>query len=449
MRGTNVRPHHHPARLGARPAGRFLAAAAAAAGLLASALGWSSPAWGSTTQVALPTEVDALAFAPNAETILFGPLGIETRLPGPVDDAEQVSVTLGPDGSITGVRVAQRLTLSGTGDFSFKVPGPARDVTVLPGSDSAPGVRKGALLWQGFAGGRKLLAAQVDLFPAQEAGRLPVRFTLAMRVEGHPLSATAPASGPFELSLAVENISSVPIGVADARADPSALAPILDAVRGVLAEGRRPRPGEGGLPAGVPVTGSTATRRDLVEVPFSVRGEVVFPPGSLLDVAVDGGTVRTDRQGVHVAFDRQLGGGAPGWFALEVRGRAVGLRLPRLKMTGAPALPRADVLRPPRGRTWTAAVASGSGVNGRAMLRSLLGVLWRVARLRQFDAYLGNPDLHGTSASTYRFTLAPPARQGTVSRAAAPASADLLTLVMAGLVAALVAAGLAVAWSRS
>jgi hypothetical protein len=47
-------------------------------------------------RVDLPTEEDILAVAYGAETLLYGAKGIETLLPGPVEDDELVTVEIGP-----------------------------------------------------------------------------------------------------------------------------------------------------------------------------------------------------------------------------------------------------------------------------------------------------------------------------------------------------------------
>jgi hypothetical protein len=399
--------------------------------------------------VRFPTEVDALAYAPSSESILFGPLGVETRLPGPVADREEVTVGLSPNGAITSVTVVQRLTVSGTGDFSFKVPGPARDVQALPESAATPGLRKGALLWQGFAAGTKVLAARVELYPDQETERLPVSFVLEMSVDGRPLTADVPSSGAFRLFLQIRNSSALPIQVADADADPARLAPVLDMLRGLLTSGRAISPGQDGVPDAVETTGAVTTRQEQVEVPFAVRGEVLFPPGSLNLAEVEGGTVRSDLQGIHVEFRTQVGGGAPQEATVEVRGQANRLGLPGLVMTGSPASPLARQLRPPFGGSWSRAVARDPGrLDGRRMLGLALDVLWRVARLRQFDAYLGNPDVNGTSASQYTFRLAPAVRPlgrlpAPPDRAAPAAIAGAIVLLL------LLGVALALVWAHS
>jgi hypothetical protein len=419
------------------------------AGTCATVIALTGLAAAAPSTAKLPTEFDALAFAPNSQTILFGQGGIETRLPGPVEDREQVVVGLSTDGSVARVQVTQRLTLFGTGDFSFKVSGPARDFETLPESGEQPGLRKGALLWQGFASGQKVLAARVDLFPTQEAQRLPVSFSLRMTVGGRPLEPGAVASGPLELELRIENISAVPIAIADGEADPSAMAPVLDTLRRLLDSGRRPLPGTEGIPERVPVAGPTTQRHESVEVPFEVEGQFRFAPGSLADVRVTGGGATADGSAVSVRFSTRLGGGADVPFQLRMTGQANHLRLPSLEMTGKAVLPLARVLRPPLGRSWSRAlVIDPSRVSGRRMLGLAMDVLWRVARLRQFDAYLGNPDIGGSSTSSYAFRLAP--LTAAVSRPLrAPARADPMTVAAAVLLLSLLALGLALVWAHS
>ena len=177
----------------------------------------ASAAVGQERTVRLPTELDAMAFTPWAQTLLFDQWnpsntpssaanrGIETQLPGPVADQEQVNVGLHTDGSISQVVVSQRLILSGLGDFQFRVPGPARDVSALPGSATNPGLRKGSVLWQGFSSGREVLAAEVDLMPNLERDRLPLEFGIDMSVDGQTLEPGKKKSGPFQLNLRVSN----------------------------------------------------------------------------------------------------------------------------------------------------------------------------------------------------------------------------------------------------
>jgi hypothetical protein len=448
MRKKNLGHHHRASGVATADRPRRIRFVLAA-GTCALVIALAGPAMAASSTAKLPTDFDAMAFAPNSQTILFGQQGIETRLPGPVDDREQVVVGLSTDGSVARVQVTQRLTLFGTGDFSFKVSGPARDVEALPDSAERPGLRKGALLWQGFAAGQKLLAAQVELFPNQEAERLPLRFSLSMTVGGRPLEPGIAATGPFELRLGIENISAVPIGVADGEADAATLAPVLDTLRRLLASGHRPIPGTEGIPERVTVGGPTTQRQESVEVPFGVGGQFRFPLGSLVGVRVTGGEATSDASGVAVRFGARLGGGSDERFELRMTGQASHLRLPSLEMTGRPVLPVARVLRPPFGGSWSRAVGiDPSRVDGRRMLGLAMDVLWRVARLRQFDAYLGNPDIHGTSTSSYTFRLAPLV-QRVAGAGSGPARAGPVTIAIAVLFLALLALGLALLWAYS
>ncbi|HVD25926.1 MAG TPA: hypothetical protein VNB86_08020 [Gaiellaceae bacterium] len=99
-----------------------------------------------------------------------------------VSSRQIVSVDVLADGTVVAVRVRHVLTLLGTGDFFFQVPAPARDARAAPGSQGEPGLRQGAVLWQGFANRRRVLAADMELDPAAAAPALPLRLELRDRV---------------------------------------------------------------------------------------------------------------------------------------------------------------------------------------------------------------------------------------------------------------------------
>jgi hypothetical protein len=413
-------------------------------------------ALGSNTAVAqertvpLPTELEAMAYTPYAQMLLFGDRGIETQLPGGVTDRERVHVGLHTDGSISRVVVSQHLTLSGLGDFQFRVPGPARDVSALPGSASDPGLRKGSVLWQGFSSGREVLAAEVDLMPNLERDRLPLAFDLAMSVGGRPLEPGRRASGPFTLKFRVANSSEAPFGVTTAEADPRTLAPVLDRVREALRRGERPVPGQRGVPKAVPIRERSTTETRDVRVPFVVRGRFVFPPGSLRDARVTGAEMKTVGGRAVVTFRRQLGGGAPNEFSLSISGVASDLSLPELAIRADPTLPSARALEPPVGRSWKEGVnVRPSAVEGATMMSLLMETMWEVARIRQFEAYLGNPDLSGDSESIYLFRLAPRVALPPAVAPPAPPRPGPIGFAVFGLGLFALLAGLGVLWSRS
>jgi hypothetical protein len=400
--------------------------------------------------VPLPTELEAMAYTPYAQMLLFGDRGIETQLPGGVEDRERVEVGLDTDGSISRVVVSQRLILSGLGDFQFRVPGPARDVSALPGSATDPGLRKGSVLWQGFSSGREVLAAEVDLMPNLERDRLPLAFDLAMSVGGQPLEPGRRASGPFTLKFRVANSSEAPFGVTTAKADSQALAPVLDRVRDALRRGERPVPGQRGIRKAVPIRGRFTTETRDVRVPFVVRGRFVFPPGSLTNARVTGAELKRVGGNAVATFRRQLGGGAPNDFSLSISGVASDLSLPELAIRAAPTLPSARALEPPVGRSWQEGVnVRPSAFEGAAMMSLLMETMWEVARIRQFEAYLGNPDLSGDSESIYLFRLAPRVAPPPAVLPPAPPRPGPIGIAALGLALLAILTGLGVWWSRS
>ena len=401
-------------RTGARLLG---AVTAVAASLLA-----STPANAETViSLPLPRPTDLPAVITSIERIVNAGRAVETRLPGSVNDREEVAVGLGADGAPMAVAVSQVLKLRGLGDFVFKVPGPAGDVEALPGSSNQPGLRAGAVLWQGFSPGTKTLAARVELDPKLEQDRLPLRFAIQGTVGGRPWIPGRPATGAFDLRLTITNASAIPVIVAAAEADPAAVAPALDAVAAAIRAGDRPVPGEGDVPARVAAIGSVRTREEQIEAPFEATGSLRFPTGSLTGVTVDGGRATEDAGGTRIGFGAHLGGGTPLSTTIRIRGTAHDLRLPQLDVTAEPALPVASSLAPPEGSSWAAFAAKHPDrATGETMLGLLMHMTARVARLRQYDTYLGSPDATGPAAATYRFTFAPPAQPAAAVAPTAP-----------------------------
>jgi hypothetical protein len=383
---------------------RRLLVAAAASAIVAV----SGPALGQGgTNVRLPTGRDAIALVPGADDILLGAGFEERQFPGRVADVEIVHVDLDTDGAVAAVQVTQRLTLSGLGDFSFRIPGPVANLEPLPEAQSVPGLRRGSVIWQGFSPGERVLGARMDLYPEVEAAHLPLRIELSLTVGGAPPRPETLASGPFELRIRIENTTPIATRVTEADADPAAAAEALDAIAARLREGDRPVPGRRGIPKAIPATGQAGTRTVQIEAPFEVRGDVDFPPGTISGLAVQGGRLKGTGSGV--AFGRRLGGG--GSLAAEVRvtGTARNLSLPGLVLTAWPAPPAASTVAPPDGAaTWTGAVEAGVAPDGRVMLAAAMDAMWRTARLRVFDAYLGSPDPNGPVSTTYSFALNPP-----------------------------------------
>ena len=104
----------------------------------------------------------------------------ETRFSGRLRNVERVAVGIDRSGAPVGVVVAQRLTISRAGDFTFLVPAPATKVVAAPGSQAEPGLRDLGIVWQGFASGRRVLAATITLAPTA-AAVLPLRVSVERR----------------------------------------------------------------------------------------------------------------------------------------------------------------------------------------------------------------------------------------------------------------------------
>jgi hypothetical protein len=161
-----------------------------------------------------------------------------------------VLVDLAETGAVTGVRVRQRLTLTGLGDYFFQIAAPVRDVRALPESQSEPGLRRAAVLWQGFSPGRRVLAAELELDPRAAARALPLRL---QRHKGAITLRNVTAATPLGFVAKVQRSAVLP-----------AFARIAE-----QAAGRR----LADVPT-VEVQGTTTGRRLRVDAPLLVRGTV-------------------------------------------------------------------------------------------------------------------------------------------------------------------------------
>jgi hypothetical protein len=320
-----------------------LAAAAGATAASATAAG-AAPRF-----VALPSPTSSFRVSPPLQA--NGATG-ERRVPGPIRARIAVRVTLDRDGRPVRVTAVDRLLLRATGDYSFSVPAPALDAVPAAGSESAPGLRQGAVLWQGFAAKRRLLAALITLRPEAAAGSLPLHVSIDRgRVEIANATATATSAG-----------------TANAASD--AVAARLDAARAALASGR------GQTAATVPARGPVRTVPLTIVAPIRVAGVYRF------------GAEQSRRIAAVVA-------GKP----LRLRGHG---RLTQLELSAAPLSPR-DVLRPPARRSWKASAAAGG--LGRDPVLAASRRLLEAALATQYATFLANPDQFGPSTTSYRYAL--------------------------------------------
>ena len=73
--------------------------------------------------------------------------------------------------------------------------------------------------------------------------------------------------------------------------------------------------------------------------------------------------------------------------------------------------------------------------------------MWQAARMRQFDAYLGNPDVTGPASATFAYTSIRASLPGPVQLPVREES--LLGTIAFVLLALVVLFGVALAWARS
>lgn len=376
--------------------------------------------------VAFAVLVPAAAAAPSTQDVVLpGPVPYPTQSPPLVGrtaisggftryvfhirNDERVVVGVDETGTPSFVRVHQRLDVRGRGDYQFGISGPIADVRRGPGSESEPGLRADQVLWAGFSPGRKVLAAEATLRPADAEAYLPVRLELARAGDGVTLTAMNATTTP-ELEYA---------GTVHARQ----IASLLDRTRlSALAEER--------------LTAAYATfyglvrqrpRKAPIEAPLRVEGELRVGSGR------------------PVRFSKTLGDGLP----LSLRVHASGSGRPHVRLTARP-VPVERLLRPPGAATWTAALRRRP-LPAATLLQRLLQARMRLVRADQYQAFLSNPDADGRSRSVYVYESATaPRRQA----AAAPApeqdgggGALVLLLAIGGSVVG--AAAALVAWAHS
>jgi hypothetical protein len=375
------------------------------------------------------------AHASSQQVLLPGPGPYPTQIPPlPVRGApapallpfqvtarsdERVVVGVGPDGRPVSLHVRQRLVLSGRGDYQLVIGAPVEDVSAGPGSQSQPGLRAGQILWAGFSPGRKVLVADAELRPASAVGFLPLR--VRVRREGD------------RYSLTVTNTTEISQIAFTGAGRTQELAELLDRTRREEQTGRRLSS------VYATISGPVRVRRQAARIaaPIHVEGVLRFPgrPSS-----ARGGSAH----GTDVSFAAVLGDRRP--LSLTVGARARGT--PELRLVARPT-PVVRALRPPRRRTWAAAVRRRP-IPARRLLRRLIDARMQAVRSIQFQAFLSNPDTRGRNRTVYVYeTVATPRR--TPGAAAADDSTGSGPLVIALMIAgSVVAAGAAVVvWAHS
>jgi len=340
--------------------------------------------------VALPSPLNPLSTEPpiGGRPIVEAEGGIIHR----VQTTEQVTVRVDERGVPFGVRARQRLVVLTKGDYVFAVPAPVLAVDPGPGSESSPGQRRTSILWSGFNAGRKVLVADARLRPREAAKVLPLRVEVSGR------------------TVTISNVTPIRASTFTATPQVAPLARYLDAVRTATLRGRL-------VPTGTAqISDDPKPTQASVEAPLHVTGWV---GGRRIDVV--------------------LGDGRPLSLTVPRGDKRIDLR--------AEVVPPSRLLTPPRGaRSWATAT-----VEGRALLDRAQAVLLRIARVRQYDAYLADPDPQGTAQTTYvyrsgRRPLAAPRTAPVAEDEGGNALARGLLVAVGG--AAALAAALVV-WARS
>ncbi|HVU79393.1 MAG TPA: hypothetical protein VHC67_17600 [Gaiellaceae bacterium] len=96
-----------------------------------------------------------------------------------VSASTRVDVSVDAQGRPFAVAATQRLDVRVAGDYFFTVRAPVTAVRAVPGSASEPGFRVGAIVWEGFDAGRRVLAARATLEPGAVGPSLPLRIVVS------------------------------------------------------------------------------------------------------------------------------------------------------------------------------------------------------------------------------------------------------------------------------
>jgi hypothetical protein len=326
-------------------------------------------------------------------------------VPGPVVNDELVLVGLAGGGAPQEVTVEQRLALSGTGDYQVRERGPARASEAL-GDEPAPVTKFGAVVWQGFSPGSRVLAARLTLDPDLEAARLPLQVTASHG--GSPLGPGGQVPGPGTVLLTLTNVTHQPAALPTAAdADAAQVAAALDAARAAAGAPAGPRlPAAGaGLPEAVPAEGEARVSA-VTGVPLRIMGGLRLraPDGSPRDGlgSVSGPATTPTQEGAEVT------GTLPPGATAELRVDVTGPARLEVDLTAVPALDPRVLVPPQAAASWAAWAAAGPDAEARrAALDLLVQTAATGARATSYSPYLG-ADLPGTGSTTFRYSFAEP-----------------------------------------
>lgn len=366
---------------------------------------------------------------------------LTSQVPGPASGTERVEVAVAGDGSPAAVVLEQRLVLTGTGDYVVRERGPARAAQALDDT-TAPILRRGTVVWQGFVPGRRELAARLTLDAGLETARLPLAVSLmAVAADGAPvalpLGAALPPGGRVTVTLRNQTggTQSLPTAVALA----PVLAPLLDellasAVAPTAAGGPPPAVGRG-LPASLPAEQDGLGEAEVV-APLRISGTVRVP-GAAATVTGPGLSALPD--------GAEVSGVLAGEVSFEVAVPPSGGVLD-LKLDVSPALdPR--VLAPPAGAaSWAAWATAGPDAGQRRAATDLVvSVAAAGARAAAYTPYLG-ADIGGNITTTFVYAVAPPP---VAQIATAPPELNRGAVALVGVAVLVLAANVVALWRLS
>jgi hypothetical protein len=320
----------------------------------------------------------------------------ETRFPGQLFSSQAVRVSVDGSGKPFRVVDVDRILIAGKGDYSFVVAGPVENVRPVPGSSAQPGLRTGAVVWQGFSPARRTLAAEIALRTRTAASALPLRVEIG------------------QSGLRLTNTTSATAKAVDVRLPTRGVARILDAAREGLDTGTP-------VPAPILTAGGPIRKVPITAyAPLRVRGSVRFSGGPARRIAavVAREPLRMQGAGTLKALDLSVSVPKPG-----------------------------AVLQPPGARSWVGAARSGRLPGGRAITRLAVNRLLSAALAVQFQELLANPDAGGGSRTSYRYVLAK--RPQVVAATDARSGRDWIAPLAIGLGLAAAAVGGLVLWAHS
>ena len=341
----------------------------------------------SPARAAAPTPV--LFPSPSTPLTAQPPVGdrnaaIPQHIPvGRIAASTRVVAELDARGAPIAVTAVQRLTIHGVGDYFFAIPAPVKDVLSGPGTESEPGLRPGMVLWQGFSGGNRVLAARLVFEPGRVVPVLPLRLRLSR-------------DGSL-VTLELENKTRTRVSSFTAVVGSGESRRYLDALERFAAGGRAPSPY-------VNAKDIRGVERTVV-APLRVTGALVFPSGR------------------RVGVDLVLG----------AAGRSVRVA------AAPPGRPKLELVVHP--------IPFGSRAPARPTFDEVMARALSLARARQYETFLSNPDAAGPTRTSYVFRSA--AERPALQVESQPAKDSPWPEVLLGCGFAVVLVAGIVAWAHS